>query len=151
MNGYRVFNTVCTYVWMWTGPAHIIAYWRWRGCFLGGHSAAVTSYKGSQEGGGRKIRQRMDERQKRGQRRKGQEDSDGGGALSSQHHTRRIAKCICKRKRDVNRNWGKVGRRETINIFAGMKVGEVQGGQKNVGLLHKAGIRHRSAYQIKRS
>lgn len=50
----------------------------------------------------------------------------------------------------------KVIKTEMNTIFAGLSLGEVQGvdkknKKKEVGLLHKAGIRHRSAYQTKHS
>lgn len=61
MNEYRELYTARGRV--WTGPAHIIAYWRWRRCFLGGHWAAVTSDEGSQEARGRRTKRGMGERQ----------------------------------------------------------------------------------------
>lgn len=61
MNEYRELYTARGRV--WTGPAHIIAYWRWRRCFLGGHWAAVTSDEGSQEARGRRTTRGMGERQ----------------------------------------------------------------------------------------
>lgn len=129
--------------------------------FPWGQQAAVTSHEGRQEGG--TTTRGMGKRQHSGQRTK-----QGGlgfvrgecflqSASWQKHCTVALwRKGGVKRKgeRVIKKEWAlkSVGsgivERKKNNIFATGRQWE-EWGQNNVGLLHKAGIRHRSAHQTK--